>query len=128
MVETKNLRVLRDLSSQFLTFIIDDTELYVYLLEVELIPRESLSTGISQKQQNSIFSQRGINRDIETTVQGSRATACHARSRKPIYEFMNTLNHVSLVDLIALVNDKTYWKSLETFIPSHLRGVTMYTM
>ena len=42
--------------------------------------------------------------------------------------FMDTPNHVSLVDLIALANDKTYWKSLETFIPSHLRGVTMYTM
>ena len=28
MVETNNLRVLRDLSSQFLTFIIDDAKLY----------------------------------------------------------------------------------------------------
>ena len=42
--------------------------------------------------------------------------------------FMDTPNHLSLEDLIVLANDKTYWKTLEMSIPSHLRGVTMYTI
>ena len=42
--------------------------------------------------------------------------------------FMDTPNHVSLEDMIVLASDKTYWKSLEMSIPSHLRGVTMYTI
>ena len=43
MVETKSLRVLRDLSSRFLTFIIDDAKLYLLTgVEVELIPREKV--------------------------------------------------------------------------------------
>ena len=41
--------------------------------------------------------------------------------------FMDTPNHVSLEDMIVLAKDKTYWKSLEARIPSHIRGDTIYT-
>ena len=41
--------------------------------------------------------------------------------------FMDTPHHENFDDLITLVNDKVFWKSQESNIPSHLRGLTMYT-
>ena len=41
--------------------------------------------------------------------------------------FMDAPPHVDLQDLVNQSYDKTYWKSLESSIPSHLRGVTIYT-
>ena len=39
---------------------------------------------------------------------------------------MDAPPHNSLDELIVLTSDKTYWKSLESSIPSHLRGITVY--
>ena len=39
---------------------------------------------------------------------------------------MDAPPHNSLDELIVLASDKTYWKSLESSIPSHLRGITVY--
>ena len=36
--------------------------------------------------------------------------------------FMDAPPHDNLDKLIVLASDKTYWKSLESSIPSHLRG------
>ena len=41
--------------------------------------------------------------------------------------FMDAPPHVNLQDLVNQSYDKAYWKSLEASIPSHLRGVTIYT-
>ena len=41
--------------------------------------------------------------------------------------FMDVPHHENLEDLIALANDKVFWKSLEANIPSHPRGPTLYT-
>ena len=40
--------------------------------------------------------------------------------------FMDVPNHGNLDDLIYLASDKIFWKSQETSIPSHLRGITIY--
>ena len=42
--------------------------------------------------------------------------------------FMDAPPHANLQDLVNQSYDKHFWKSLESFIPSHLRGVTIYTM
>ena len=42
--------------------------------------------------------------------------------------FMDAPPHVDLQDLVNQSYDKAYWKSLESFIPSHLRGDTIYTV
>ena len=39
--------------------------------------------------------------------------------------FMDAPSHDNLDELIVLASDKTYWKSLESSIPSHLRGITV---
>ena len=41
--------------------------------------------------------------------------------------FMDAPHHENFEDLITLANDKVFWKSQESNIPSHLRGPTMYT-
>jgi len=41
--------------------------------------------------------------------------------------FMDAPPHIHLQDLVNQSYDKTFWKSLEASIPSHLRGVTIYT-
>ena len=41
--------------------------------------------------------------------------------------FMDTPHHENFDDLITLVNDKAFWKSQESNIPSNLRGPTLYT-
>ena len=48
--------------------------------------------------------------------------------RNPGNLFMDAPPHVDLQDLINQPYDKVFWRSLESFIPSHLRGVTIYTM
>ena len=48
--------------------------------------------------------------------------------RNPGSLFMDAPPHVDLQDLVNQSYDKTFWKSLESFIPSHLRGVTIYTV
>ena len=48
--------------------------------------------------------------------------------RNPGNLFMDAPPHVDLQDLVNQLYDKTFWKSLESFIPSHLRGVTIYTV
>ncbi len=40
--------------------------------------------------------------------------------------FMDAPPCDNLDELIVLTSDKTYWKSLESSIPSHLRGITVY--
>ena len=39
---------------------------------------------------------------------------------------MDTPKNVSLDDLVTLSQDKDYWTSLESSIPSHLRSITIY--
>ena len=41
--------------------------------------------------------------------------------------FMDAPPHVDFQDLVNQSYDKNFWKSTEAFIPSHLRGVTIYT-
>ena len=48
--------------------------------------------------------------------------------RNPGNLFMDAPPHVDLQDLVNQSYDKTYWKSLESSIPSHLRGVMIYTV
>ena len=47
--------------------------------------------------------------------------------RNPGNLFMDAPPHTDLQDLVNQSYDKVFWKSLEVSIPSHLRGVTIYT-
>jgi len=47
--------------------------------------------------------------------------------RNPGNLFMDAPPHTDLQDLVNQSYDKVFWKSLEASIPSHLRGVTIYT-
>ena len=47
--------------------------------------------------------------------------------QNPVNLFMDAPPNVDLQDLVNQSYDKTFWKSLEAYIPSHLRGVTIYT-
>ena len=40
--------------------------------------------------------------------------------------FMDAPYHENFEDLVTLANDKAFWKSQESNIPSHLRGPTMH--
>ena len=41
--------------------------------------------------------------------------------------FMDVPHRENFADLLPIAEDKTYWRSLESIIPSHLRETTVYT-
>ena len=55
-----------------------------------------------------------------------RAVAHQFQNRSTGDLFMDAPPHKNLDDLITLAADTTFWKSLESSIPSHLRKITMY--
>ena len=57
-----------------------------------------------------------------------KSMECQHDMRNPGNLFMDAPPHVNLQDLVNQSYDKNFWKSLESFIPSHLRGVTIYTV
>ena len=46
----------------------------------------------------------------------------------PVNLLMDAPANTNLEDLVTLEQDKGFWTYLETSIPSHLRGITMYNI
>ena len=51
----------------------------------------------------------------------------HHVIQRPVNLFLDPPSHVDFQDLVNQSYDKNFWKYTEASIPSHLRGVTIYT-